>query len=186
MKERAPYFEPITANKERDLRKHLREICRRFNSNPDLARLVLVNPILAFQDVGVQLSPEMKQHIMDRLRFPPKLQEKIARLERELKEELAQCGVEPELPLTPERRAHLLFRVLRLEAQHADTETPERLESNRTKEYGKLHPLAAKLAEYERARQGSLIFHTREVYEDYKAGRRQHRWVKSVRFKVRT
>jgi hypothetical protein len=184
MEKSTPYFEPILANTERDLRKNIREISTRFNNNPDLARLVFVNPILAFEDVGVQLSAEMKRHIMDRMRFPPKLKEKTARLEKELKEELAQLKVAAELPFTPEQRADLLFNVLRVKPLDADKANAARLESNRTKEYRRVHPLIAKLAEYERARQGSLIFHTRERYDDYKAGRRKHRWIKSVRFKI--
>lgn len=184
MAKSTPYFEPILAHTEREMRKNIREISTRLNNNPDLARLVFVNPILAFEDVGVQLSPEMKRHIMDRIRFPPKLKEKIARLEQELKDELAQLHVKAELPLTPERRAELLFKVLQVQPLDPDKANAARLESNRTKEYKRLHPLIAKLAEYERSRQGSLIFHPRERYEDYKAGRRKHRWIKSVRFKV--
>lgn len=177
-------FEPIVIGTHRDLRKNIRNISKRFNENPDLARLLIVNPILAFKDVGVQMSPKVKQHIIDRLRFPSLLQERKVKLEAGLKEDLSKLNISCKLPLTAELRAVLFFRVLKLTPLQADTGDKTRLESNRTRSYARQHPIVAKLADYERARQGALIFHTRKTYESYKAGRRQHRWLKSIRFKI--
>ena len=184
MEEKPRCFMPIEIKEHRELRQHIREICTRFNDNPDLARLVLVNPILALEDVGVKLSPEAKKHIMDTLRFPARLEERKEELEAELKGELKRLKFHAELPLTPDRRAELLFQVLKLEPAENDTCDLSRLDSYRTRAYSRKHPLVAKLAEYERIRQGGLIFHTRESYEAYKSGRRKHHWVKAVRFKI--
>jgi hypothetical protein len=184
MPEKPRSFEPISVNSERDMRQHMRAICQRFNDNPHLARLVLVNPILALEDVGVQLAPEIKDHIMQALRFPPRLEERKAELETDIKAELAKLKVPAELPLTPARRSQLLFQVLKLPPLSQDAGEVATLESHRTRAYSRMHPLVAKLAEYERLRQGGLVFHPRKTYEDYKAGRRRHHWVKSLRFKI--
>jgi hypothetical protein len=183
--------EPIRIETHRELRGNIRRICERFNADPGLARLLLVNPVLAFEDAGVELTPELKEHIINRLRFPPKLVERLARLEAEIREELQSLGIDAALPLSAEQRAKVLFDVLKLSPVPAasgrtstgaapDAPAP-RLDA---KAYRTQHPLAAKLAEYERARQGSLLFHTRTTYEAYKAGQRQHRWLVGIRFKV--
>ena len=175
-------YEPIRIETHRDFRRHTRAICRRFNDNPELARLVLVNPILAMEDAGVVISAEMKEHIMHRLRFPPKLEERIKRLETELAGELKALGFSPELPLSAEDRARLLHDVLKVPPEPEQPLQRRRLARTRT--YREAYPLAAKLAEYERARQGALIFHRREIYESYKSGERRHHWLRSIRFKV--
>lgn len=177
-------FEPVAITTHDDLRKNIRNINKRFNDNPEVARLLIVNPILALEDIGVQLSDEIKQHIMDSLRFPRGLKERKRKLEMELTGEISRLGVSYKLPLNAEQKADLLFNVLKLTPQPADAGDVTQLASKRTRCYKGQHPLVAKLADYERIRQGALVFHTRETYEAYKAGRRQHRWLKAVRFKT--
>lgn len=176
--------EPIRVANERDLRKNMRAICERFNAQPELARLVFVNPVLALQDVGVQLEPEAKQHIMNALRFPPKLQKRKAELATELTEAFAREKAAVELPLSAKQRAHLLFRVLSVKPLTADAQATEELAPERLGYYAGAHPLAARLAEYERLDRGRLIFQPRETYEAYKSGQKRHRWIKAVRFKL--
>ncbi|MEO7177742.1 MAG: hypothetical protein ABIW83_02765 [Allosphingosinicella sp.] len=172
----------IEVGTERDLRGSMREICRRFNADPMLSRLLMVNPIYAFEDAGVVLSPAMRQRVMEALRFPPKLKEQIARLEQELGEELEQLGEDCTLPLDGARRANLLFRTLKVEPKPDHDEWEISPATLRT--YARDHPLAAKLAEYERARQGGLPFQPRKVYDAYKAGDQKHRWIRVVSFKI--
>jgi hypothetical protein len=178
--------EPIAIESEHDLRQNIRAICRRFNEDPALSRLLLVNPILAFEDAGVKLSPAMREHVTNALRFPPKLREKIARLEGELKQELATRGLPAELPLDERRRAELAFRVLGVQpkAEHAPRAAAMALTPTELRRYGADHPLLAKVAEYERARSGAGLFMPKAVYQAYKEGQRDHRWIKAVRFKV--
>lgn len=175
--------EPLVLNTHRDLVGNIREICLRLNENPDLARLVLVNPVLAFEDAGVQMTPEIKEHIIQAIRFPPALQEKLDQLELELHDELKALGLSYRLPLTAEQRSHVLFDVLKLERVETTAEDSG-IGSREARALRKQHPLAAKLVAYERARQGRLIFYPREVYETYKSGLKRHNWIKSVKFKV--
>jgi len=146
--------------------------------------MLLVNPVLALEDAGVEMTPEVKQHIIDALRFPPSLQKRRAELEVELGDELAALGVPYKLPLTQEQRAHLVFHVLKLEPKEGSFGAVDKLTSKETRSLSRQHPLVAKLAEYERARQGRLIFYPREVYQTYKAGLKRHNWIKSVKFNV--
>lgn len=175
---------PLAIESEGDLRRNIRRISRRLDEHPDIAPLLFVNPVLALRDVGVELSPDMRRHVMDALRFPPRLRERTAALEQELGDDLRRLGVPAKLPLTPKRRADLLFRELELEPLEDDAGDPSRLDPGRTRAYARADPLVGKLAEFERLRQGSLVFQPRAVYEAYKRGDRQHRWVRSVRFNV--
>lgn len=176
--------EPLTIETHRDLRKNMRTICEMLNENPDQARLLLANPILALEDLGVRMSADVKEHILQSLRFPPSLVERKERLEAELRDELDALGVDYRLPLTESQRADLLFRVLGLEPRKEHGEAPERITSKQARAYRRRHELAAKLADYERARQGRMIFYPREAYEKYKAGLKRHNWIKAVTFKV--
>ncbi len=167
-----------------DLRKNMRAISTRLNDNPELARLILVNPILAFEDAGVQMTSEVKQHIMDTLRFPKRLMERKAQLETEIGDALGCLDMNVKLPLNEQQRADLVFRILKVRPLAGEPQEFERISSKRARLYRKSHPLLDKLAEYERLRQGGLVFQSRETYDKYKAGLRRHHWVKSVRFKV--
>lgn len=86
---------------------------------------------------------------MDALRFPPRLRERRAMLERELPEELAALGVSGKLPLTGRRRAQLLFRVLELEPAVEDAKDLTRLDARRLNAYAAEHRIVEKLAAYE-------------------------------------
>lgn len=184
MKEDPSQPEKISVNVEQDLRKHMRKISQRLNANPEIARRLLVNPILAFQEVGIELSAEVKQHIVDALRFPPGLERRKQQLEANLREEFARIGFDASLPLKAEQRAELLFGVLKLPPLGLETARSSALAANRTRAYARHHPLVAKLAEYERLRQGGLVFQPRDVYEAHKSGKRRQHWIKTVRFKV--
>jgi hypothetical protein len=176
---------PLLLNTHRDLVSNIREICLRLNEMPDLARMLLVNPVLAFEDAGVQMTPEIREHIVQAIRFPPALQEKLDQLELDLHDELKALGLSYRLPLTAEQRSHVLFNVLKLEPiDTAAKDSTSGISSREARALRKQHPLAAKLVEYERARQGRLIFYPREVYETYKSGLKRHHWIKSVKFRV--
>jgi len=176
--------EPLAINTHRDLLTNIRPICQRLNNDPDTARMLLVNPILALEDAGIQLAPEVKQHIMDSLRFPPSLVERKEKLELELQDELTALGFPHKLPLTSEQRADLMFRVLKVKSTQAQPSAAAEIGSKEMRAYSRQHPLVAKLADYERLRQGRLIFYPRETYEAYKAGLKRQNWIKAVKFKV--
>jgi hypothetical protein len=175
---------PLAINTHKDLLRNMRAISNRLNDSPELARMLLVNPILALEDAGVELTPEVKEHIMDSLRFPPSLVKRREELELELHDELSALGVPYRLPLSGKQRADLMFRVLKLASHETDALETTEIGSKRIRAYSRQHPLVAKLAEYERLRQGRLIFFPRKTYEAYKAGLKRQNWIKAVKFKV--
>lgn len=172
---------PIVVETHRDLRANIRAICERVNSDPELARLILVNPILAFEDAGVEMSAQVKQHIRKTLGRPRRLEKRKESLAKELETELGELGIES-IPKEPAARAALLFDSLGLEPMK--TSHRKQLSLRELEGYADRHPLVAKLARYDRACRGGLILHTRGSYNKFKAGERRHRWVKAVRFKI--
>jgi len=174
--------EHILVRSHRDLRRNIRAICRRLNANPEIARLTLVNAVLAFEDVGVTLNAEMKEHIRRTLQEPPRLRERREALERELIEELPVLRSGAELPRTNAQRARFLFDALGLAPlSHEDLRGVSR---KRLAAYVAAHPSVEKLVRWERARRGGFVLHTRGSYRAFKEGRRRHPWVKSIRFEV--
>ncbi len=189
-------FPDLVLETHRDLRGSIRAISQRFNDDPDTARMLLVNPLLALEDVGVRLTPELKEHIVDALRFPPNVLERRDQLELELFDDLQALGVSYRVPLTEAQRADLILNVLKLELpiskprgqkiepQSVQGSIAPQLRSREIRRLAKKHPLLAKLVEYERLRQGRVIFFPRDVYQRYKEGLSRKNWIKSVRFKV--
>ncbi len=174
----------LNIDSHRALAAHVKEICRRLNANPEIAKLVLVNPIYALEDLGIRLSPEMRNHVVDRLHNPGAKQRRLAALEPELKAEIERITGKPDIPLQPEERAALLFRYLRLTPLAPEKERTERLEPGRLSAYASLHPLAARLVEYDALRKAGMAFLPREVYESYKRGDRKQCWIDSITFSV--
>ena len=184
MKKQSPTNEPLVVNVERDLRKHMREISQRMNANQTLARLVLINPILVLEDLGVQLSKDVKTHIMETLRFPPSLVKRRDELALELKKELSLLNSHHKLPLTDPQRAELVFSTLKIQPMSGDERCIHDLSIKQLAVYKDKHPLLTKLAEYERYSKGALIFYPRSIYEQYKTGEKNLHWVNAIRFKA--
>ena len=57
-------FELLEIRSHRALIAKQREIAARVNASPDLALMLLINPVLAFEQMGVKLSPEIAHHIL--------------------------------------------------------------------------------------------------------------------------
>lgn len=186
MKKSLPTNERIVIEIERDLRKNIRNINQRFNDNPDIAQLVLINPILALQEIGVELSQTAKQHVMDSLRFPSGWIEKRDKLASELHEEFSKYHIAEKLPLSNNTRANILFNIIKIKPNKEDSEykNQNNLPPERLPYYRKKHPLIDKLIEYERLKRGRLLFQPKEVFEEYKSGKRKLKWIKSIKFKV--
>lgn len=183
MKKTIPSNEPLVIEKERDLRKNIRNINQRFNDHPEIAKLILINPILALQDIGVTVTPEVKQHIMDSLRFPPKWIERREQIKQELETELAHYGFKDKLPLTNATRSNLVFNIMKMKPR-IDEKNVQELAPERLPFYQKEHPLIAKLVEYEKLKRGRMIFQPKQAYEEYKSGVKKLKWIKAIRFKV--
>lgn len=175
---------PLVVDVERDLRKHMREITHRLNDNPDLARLVLINPILVLEDLGVVVSKDVKTHIMDALRFPPSLVKRRNELAQEVQRELVALNINHTLPLTNQQRAALVYRTLQIPPLEEENGKVDTLSINQLRAYKDKHPLLYKLSEYERYSKGALIFYPRSIYEKYKHGEKKLHWVNAIRFKT--
>lgn len=175
---------PISIAVERDLKKNMRAINQLLNANPELARLVLINPILVLEDLGVTISQPVKQHIINSLRFPRKLVERRDQLATEVSAEFARLNIKQKLPLTAAQRAELVFKTLEIKPLRQHKTAVTHLDSNQLQDYTGKHPLLFKLSEYERFRKGGLIFFPRHIYEQYKSGEKQLHWVKAVKFKA--
>lgn len=176
--------EPITISVERDLRKNIRTINQRFNDNPDIAKLIVVNPILALEDIGIKLSPDVKAHIMERLHFPPKLRARRDELESELTEEFENVGLKFKPALTNTERAEFTYKILKKTSLLKHKDHKKSLSKTHLREYKNENPILEKLIEYEHLKSGALIFHPKETYNLYKTGVKKHRWIKKISFKM--
>ena len=170
----------IVVNSHHDFRGHMREIVNRLNSQPDVARLVLVNPIYALEDIGVKLSKEMRDHLIQTFHSPPAKKKRMAELEGEIQGELGKLPGKWRIPSTPKERADVVFRALQVPRHPDDPE--DHLERERMIAYVHRHPLIPKLIEYERVSRSGLVFFPRATYNSYKRGELKQQWVNDIRF----
>ena len=98
----------------------VRGVTARLESDPSLARLFAVNPVLALGETGVHLSPEMTDHVLRSIALPPAMREARERLAAVLRDA---SGEEPR-PADPRWAAHLLFDVLQLTPRDTGGATP--------------------------------------------------------------
>jgi hypothetical protein len=173
-------FEPIAVETHRDFLQNMKEIVTRLNNNPEVAKLVLVNPIYALQDLGVSLSKEMQDHVFQTFHSPPAKQQRLSGLQQQLRTELDKLPAKPGIPTTPEERAHLIFRDLGVARLKNDSE--DSLDREQLLAYARRHPLIPKLIEYERVSRSGLTFFPRAIYDSYKRGDMKQSWLNSIRF----
>jgi hypothetical protein len=167
-----------------ELVENLPEIFRRLNDDPESGRLTLVNPILALEDIGFELSDELHTHLQKTLPFPEGRLRQIKEARAELRGLLRDCTGKDEavkLPKTPRERAQLLFDTLGLKPESYDADG---LTVSRLKAYKDRHPVAKALFEVGRLERGAIIFLTKGEYEAHKSGLPHHPWLKRLRFKV--
>jgi hypothetical protein len=106
-----PTFEKITIDTHRGLITKQAKIFKRFNDNPELSRLLFVNPVLAFREAGIELSTEIAQHVMHTLQHTPEVRTRRQELEDKLTAELG----EPPQPTNPAWLSKTLFEKLKLQ-----------------------------------------------------------------------
>jgi hypothetical protein len=104
----------------RDLAVNQAEIAKRINSDPALSVLLLINPVLAFKEFGVTVSPEVSKHIMHTLRYLPAVQDKHDALQTSLSEALG----ETPRPTDPAWLARTLFDKLKVQPLDTQGLTP--------------------------------------------------------------
>lgn len=85
-----------------------RQIIAAVAEKPELLPMLAINPVLVFKEVGVNLSPEMADHVLRSLQHPPAIRAERERLVADLREQL---GEAPE-PNDPAWVARWLFTTL--------------------------------------------------------------------------
>lgn len=98
----------LSVTKHRDLIGRQRAIVARIEASPDAGALFFINPVLALKDVGVDLSPEMADHVLRALRHPQAQATRRTELETSLRKAL---GEEPQ-PNDAKWLARTLFQKL--------------------------------------------------------------------------
>ena len=97
-------------NSHRELAIRQKALADRVAAHPQLAVMLLVNPVLAFKALGVVLSHPVANHVLHAIQHPPELRNRRDELEASLKEALG----EPAQPTDAAWNAHLLFTLRKL------------------------------------------------------------------------
>ena len=103
-------FEHLKIGSRRGLTAHQNEIMSRINANPEFGVMMLINPVLAMKDLGVELATGVIDHVLHRLQHPPKLVTRREALEATLTEKLGEMP----RPQDPAWVSRLLFEKLQL------------------------------------------------------------------------
>lgn len=111
---------PLRIDSHRALAARQNVLAERVRANPELSVMLLINPVLAFRELGVELSPEMASHVLHAIQHPPGLRSRRDELEQSLKKALG----EPALPTDPAWNARLLFLLRKLKPLAIDATKP--------------------------------------------------------------
>jgi len=130
-------FEPITLQSHRDLIRHQAEIAARIAAEPRVSVMLLINPVLGMEQVGVRMSPEIARHVLHTIQHPTVLRTRRDELEETLRKALG----EPPRPTDPYWNAHLLFECVKLAPLEIGTRTPAYKPPLGEEESRKLHAL---------------------------------------------
>jgi hypothetical protein len=130
-------LEPIAIDSHRALAGKQRDIAARVAAQPDLAVMLLINPVLAFERLGVKLSPEVAHHVLHTIQHPKALRTRREALEARLTEALG----EPAQPTDAAWNRHLLFDLRKLAPLVIGANVPTYLAPLGQDESKKLHAL---------------------------------------------
>lgn len=173
---------PLAIHTHDELVANLPEILRRINADPALGRLVVVNPLFVLEDIGVTLSSELKDHLRRTLGFPQARVDAIVATRKQLREQLDALGErERPLPKTPREVAELVFGPVGVPYEG---ERPTRLLLEELRPLQRHHPIVATLYRLGKLERGALMFWNRSAYEEYRAGKPHHPWLKGLRFRI--
>lgn len=101
---------PIKLESHRALAAAQGDIAARVAAEPALAIMLLVNPVLAFERMGIQCSSEVAHHILHTLQHPKAVRDRRDVLEAALQKALGEAAH----PTDPAWNAHLLFELRKL------------------------------------------------------------------------
>ncbi|WP_225031049.1 hypothetical protein [Paraburkholderia sp. XV] len=105
-----PRFARLEIDSHRSLANAQAEIAKRINANSGWGAMLMINPVLAFKDLGVNVSARMADHILRSIQYRAPLRARRAALENSLAQTLG------ETPRPNDRKwlANVLFKRLEL------------------------------------------------------------------------
>jgi hypothetical protein len=112
--------EILVIDDERGLITQGRAIIDRLRANPQSMRMLIINPVMAFADAGIKLTPSVANHVLHAVQYPPDVRAERTRLEQELKELL---GRSPR-PADSRWLADTVFGQLRVRPLDVDGASP--------------------------------------------------------------
>ena len=159
--------------------------------------MILVNPILALEDIGVTISEDLNKHVRETLGFPEGRINKIRELRKKVRAQLAALDHPSDkskknaIPRTPKARADLVFTRLGLRFKNenkkvpASRSAPSGLTVEQLTSYIDEHPLLADLYKLGQLERGTIVYHSKGAYQAYKKGERiHHPWLRRLYFNV--
>ena len=102
--------DPISIKDHRVLATAQAAIAERINADPDFSVMLLINPVVALDEMGVKLSPQVRSHILHALQHPTALRTRRDELEQKLTSALGEAP----RPNDEEWTARFLFVTRRL------------------------------------------------------------------------
>jgi len=106
----ATQLKAIRIESHRALAGKQRDLAARVAAHPDVAVMLLINPILAFKQLGVTLSPEIASHVLHAVQHPAPVRTRREALEASLKKALGEAA----RPVDAVWNARLLFTLRKL------------------------------------------------------------------------
>ena len=76
--------DPISIKDHRVLATAQTAIAERINADPDFSVMLLINPVVALEEMGVKLSPQVRSHILHVLQHPASMRSRRDELEQKL------------------------------------------------------------------------------------------------------
>lgn len=110
----------IRIDSHRALIAKARQVIKRLGSDPASLRLLVLNPVLAFKQAGIELSPAIADHVLRSVQHPPAVRAEREELEARLREALGEIP----RPTSGEWLAHLLFEKLGLKPLDTRGQSP--------------------------------------------------------------
>jgi hypothetical protein len=83
--------ERLVVDTHRKIVGSFRAIAQRVNADPDFSVMFLINPVMALERFGVDLSPDLRRHVMHTLQHPASLRTRRDALEEKLREALEEA-----------------------------------------------------------------------------------------------
>lgn len=183
----------------KDFHRLIPEFIKEINKNQQLAIRAAVNPLLAFEELGYDLPPEVQKKVEIFVRFRPKERKRLTELEAEIYK-TAGCTFDVDSPQEVET---VLFKTLKMRKpkemeklsaldvikKGAAIVNKNRNKKKKVEEVDPLevlkekHVVIAPLLSYRKIQAGSPGFAPRSLYEELKAGKKKFPISKmSVRF----